>query len=718
MNCVEPGCPGTYQSDGWCDYGGHKAPADFDASAPPAPSLPSTPLVQSAASAPSAPSARSGGTTRTAVARTGRMGAGLVGIPPARVPDPASVVLSDPQIPEHERFCAVDGEPVGRGRDGRPARTAGFCPKCRTPFSFVPSLGAGDLVAGRYEVVGCLAHGGLGWIYLARARNVDNMWVALKGMRESGEAVALAQQELRFLATVDHPSIVKVLDFDSHEGEGYIVMEYVGGPSLRDLMRVRLEANGGAADPLPIEHALAFVVDILPALGYLHDEGLLYCDFKPDNVIQAGTALKLIDLGAVYRIDDRSSDIYGTVGYQAPEIARTGPTIESDTYTVGRSIAVMCTDFRGFQKDYVHALPTPDDVPQYREFDSLYRLVARATAEDPAQRFHSAEEMGDQVAGVLREVISVRTGTPTPGVSATFTGEIRGDLDAPDWRTLPVPLTDLDDDAAPYLASLTGLDADALLDALDRAPEQTPEVQLQRVRAFLDGGRVADAAQLVETLEQAGADWRAWWYRGIVELARNDTAPARATFGAIYRLLPGELAPKLALGLAAEAAGDEADAARWYEIVARTDPWFLTASFGLARCRRTAGDTTGAVAAYDQVPQTSAAYVDAQIAATRARLEAHDLASTLVAARTVDGLPLDPARRDGLAAEVMEVALDLVAANGSAPTGTVFGNELTEPGLRLGLERAYRSLAKRATTTDERIDFVDRANQVRPRTLT
>ena len=96
---------------------------------------------------------------------------------------------------------------------------------------------------------------------------------------------------------------------------------------------------------------------ILPALGHLHDLGLLFCDFKPDNVIDTGTSVKLIDLGGVYRMGDTTSPIYGTPGFQAPEIARTGPTVASDLYTVGRTLAVLCTDFRGYRGTYLHSLP-------------------------------------------------------------------------------------------------------------------------------------------------------------------------------------------------------------------------------------------------------------------------------------------------------------------------------------------------------------------------
>ena len=110
--------------------------------------------------------------------------------------------MENPRSPRSKRICPSCESPVGRSRDGQPGRTEGFCPKCRTPFSFTPKLQAGDLVGGQYEVAGCLAHGGLGWIYLARDRNVSDRWVVLKGLLNSGDADALAAAiaERQFLA--------------------------------------------------------------------------------------------------------------------------------------------------------------------------------------------------------------------------------------------------------------------------------------------------------------------------------------------------------------------------------------------------------------------------------------------------------------------------------------------------------------------------------------
>ena len=133
---------------------------------------------------------------------------------------------------------------------------------------------------------------------------------------------------------------------------GYIVMEYVGGTSLK---QIRKAHNA----PLPPDQAVAYIVEIAPALGYLHAQGLAYCDFKPDNVMQTDEQLKLIDLGAAVAHGRRGSAIYGTLGYQAPEIAWTGPTVASDVYTVGRTLAVLVMDVPQENGRFVEQLPGP-----------------------------------------------------------------------------------------------------------------------------------------------------------------------------------------------------------------------------------------------------------------------------------------------------------------------------------------------------------------------
>src|SRR5262249_61742895 len=114
------------------------------------------------------------------------------------------------QVPESRRFCAVCDRPVGRGRDGQPGLTEGFCSNCGNPFSYSPRLAAGELVAGQYEVLGCLAHGGLGWIYLAMDHNLGQRWVVLNGLLNTPPPPAhqAAVAERRVLAAGGDPRIL------------------------------------------------------------------------------------------------------------------------------------------------------------------------------------------------------------------------------------------------------------------------------------------------------------------------------------------------------------------------------------------------------------------------------------------------------------------------------------------------------------------------------
>ena len=706
----------------------------------------------------SVPVPRSRGTTgsRPPGGHTGRrrLGAGLIELPPVPVRDPATAVLESPQVEESKRFCGSSGRhPVGRGRDGQPGRTEGFCPVDGAEYSFTPKLERGEMVGGQYEVVGCLAYGGQGWIYLARDHHLDKEWVVLKGLLDTGDAAAQAAAiaERRFLVEAKHPGIVSVYNFVQHADRrtqttaGYIVMEYVGGQSLKQM----------AAGLLPLEHALTYATEALTALGYLHSKGLVYCDFKPDNTMLADDHLKLIDMGAVRRIDDVTSDIYGTPGYQAPEITRDGalPSPSSDLYTVGRTLAVTTFNFAGFTREYLHDLPAPETVPLLAEQDSYYRLLRRATDPDPLRRFTTAAEMAEQLTGVLREVLSTSDRKQRPSLSTLFSPELRaigaataagpGGARPPRATAaaepvtpadilagLPAPLADSDDPAAGYLATLSALDAPgqaaelaAVVTAGPKAPPgvaDSVEVRLALARARIMTGDLVGAAAGLEGLVDAGrGDWRVTWYQGLIELAGGHPDHARAEFEGVYDALPGELAPRLAVALAAEAAGDHAAAARHFQVVWTIDHSYVSAAFGLARVRLAGGDTAGAIEVLDTVPETSSHHVAAQVGALRARISGRgpaglSLASLTQAGQQLRQLRLDAASQESLTAELLQAALGWVAAGKAPPGQRLLEWELTERSLRFGLEQTYRSLARLVSAEDRRIRLVDLANDVRP----
>ncbi|PWI18363.1 serine/threonine protein kinase [Streptomyces sp. Act143] len=745
-------------------------------------------------------SVRSSGSSTGASAR-GRLGAGLVEVPGVPRPDPRAMVLENPEVPERKRFCSRSdcGAPVGRARGDRPGRTEGFCTKCGNPYSFVPKLASGDIVHGQYEVVGCLAHGGLGWVYLAVDRAVSDRWVVLKGLLDTGDqdAMAAAISERRFLAEIEHANIVRIYNFVEHLDQrtgsldGYIVMEYVGGKSLKEIANGRRTPDG-KRDPLPVEQACAYGIEALEALGHLHSRNLLYCDFKVDNAIQTEDQLKLIDMGAVRRMDDDESAIYGTVGYQAPEVAEVGPSVASDLYTVGRTLAVLTFDFQGYTNVFVDSLPDPDNIEVFRQYESFYRLLVRATDPDPARRFASAQEMAEQLTGVLREVVSLQTGRARPALSTLFGPELRvpdtelfpkldGEVSrlgarvvVPRRRSaapaaaavpapsplapvgaavptpvgaaalvksvatpaaalaLPVPRVDPSDPNAGFLAGLMATAAAELLGALAAAPAPSVETRLRQIRAWLENGDAHTALEALTRVEnERPDDWRVVWYRGVAALVTGDHEAAALAFDAVYDAFPGEPAPKLALGLCAEVLGQLDNAAEYYRLVWSTDPSYVSAAFGLARVQLAAGDRGSAVRTLESVPESSIHYTAARVAAVRARLRQRtaaagdvpfldDLTAAAGQVEALDAYGLDPARREQLSAEVLGCALDWVLSGGQgadpAARRVLLGSELDERGLRFGLERSYRTLARLARGGEERIDLVERANRYRPRT--
>ena len=641
------------------------------------------------------------------------------------------MLMDPPVVSEDKRFCAACNAPVGRGRDGQPGRSKGFCAKCRTPFDFDPKLTPGTLLGGQYEIVGCLAHGGMGWIYLARDRNLNDRWVVVKGLLNAGDpdAARAAVAEKQYLAEVEHPLIVEIYNFvAAPDGTSYIVMEYVGGRSLNQLLKDRMAANKGAFSGIPVDQAIAYIVEILPAFSYLHGVGLLYCDFKPANVIQVNDNLKLIDLGGVRRVDDDVSAIYGTVGFQAPEVAKDGASVASDLFTVARTLAVLIFEFRGYQTTFETTLPGPDQVPVFAEHDSLYRWLLKGTAARPEDRFQSAEDKREQLLGVLREVTaakahgSVTSSTPSrffeaPGLVSSETSTQSSVAE------LPALKTDPDDSQAAYLSSITATDPAARAEALAAAPQRSMGVMLAEAKTALDAGDTERAASAInDALVADPWEWRAVWLQGLVALGNGQPAEAVKAFNAVYGQIPGELAPKLALARACELSGENEVAARMYSVCARTDAAYVAAAqFGLAHLANRAGDRQGALDALERIPPTSRSYGEARHQRSLLLAGTNDAPANLedlsAAAAELDNASLDPTVRHQLRIRILEQALLHVQQHGESKV-SVAGTPARNRSLRLALEDAWRTAARLETDRGKRWAMIDRANAVRPRTTT
>jgi serine/threonine-protein kinase PknG len=602
---------------------------------------------------------------------------------------------------------------------------------------------------GQFKVEGAIAHGGLGWVYRAWDCWVPR-WVVLKGLidPDDPDSRQAAVTELAALADASHPNIVTVLTVVRHphpltgRDVDYIVMECLSGRSLKQLLQGR-----PADDPhLPVDQVCGYALEVLAALDHLHvKRGLLYCDVSADNVIHSTDGVKLIDLGAVCRIDgidDCYSPVWGNPGYQDPGIATHGPSVATDLYSVARMMAVLSFTFPGFFVG--EPIPGPGEVELLATYPSFAGLLRRATNPDPHQRFASAADMAEQLYGVLREVRAQQEGRPFPAASTLFGPELRvvgADPEVfptviPDRvaaaLALPDPQVDPADPHAGLLAAISAESPDEVERVLAALPDPSLETRLRVVRARIEL-RHSDIGDDLDALaHQWPGDWRVDWYRGLESLIAGDPGDdfARRHFTAVLNALPGEAAPKLALALCAAYEGAVELAAHHYATVWRTDRSYVSAAFGLARVRFAVGDIAGAGAALDAVPESSR-YADiARLCAILARARGYEagrppVADFFTAAEQLITLDLDDQRRELGIAEVLETVLEWHRAGRPWPQGnttnlpaTLLGHPLTERGVRDRLEEAYRILARRAATMAEQIAYVDKANDRRNRSWT
>lgn len=715
--CRQTGCSGAIE-DGYCNVCGHAAAARKQEPVSTRSSGISTGTGSTPVIGRSARGSRRSSSHSTSRSSRKQLGAGVISVPELPSTDPEKAIMAEARVPDHKRYCPNCDNPLGREK--------GFCGKCGQKYSFAASLQPGDLVASQYEVKGAIAYGGLGWIYLAFDR-VLSRYVVLKGLLnvqdESSAATAVAERQ--FLAAVKHPNIVGIYNFVQHGAEGFIVMEYVGGKSLKEIRKER--------GPLPVTESIAYVHRILGAFAYLHSLGMVYCDFKPDNMMLEENDVKLIDLGGVRRIGDPKGDIYGTTGYSAPE-AGEGPTVSSDLFTIGRTLAVLLADIRGFSGDHRYTLPSVQEEPLFAREESLYRFLLKATAHDPDDRFQSADQMADQLIGVLREAAARATGTPRTGVSSLFSGDVLAMAPSPgldpvraDYHQLPVPILDSADPAFHVIVNASGLSSTTQrVDVLRKVMQQfakSVEARLQLANALIESRAFDEAETLLKEVEAGDPwDWRVLWYRGRSFLAQGKAKEAQAAFDQVYFDLPGELAPKLALGLAAELSGNHALAIQMFDTVSRTDPAYASAAFGLARCLAATGDRKGAVAGLGRIPAASSLYTRARVESARALIGANHSSpgpdELKSASDAIEALSLEGLDRYRLAKQMLGTALELVTSKAivPAPDVKVLGTPLQENKLRAGLERALRGMAH-LSSGHEKILLVDEANRVRPRTL-
>lgn len=281
---------------------------------------------------------------------------------------------------------------------------------------------------GRFTLLAPLAAGGMGQIYLARARfagGLERLCVIKKVLPELARDPGFAARfraEAATLVALQHGSIAQVYDAGEEDGEWWIAMEFVDGKDLRRLMR-RVHADGRKV-PLPI--AIHVAIRILEALAYAHrrrdasgrELEIVHRDVSPQNVLLSYEGeVKVIDFGlarsAGDHADAQSGVVMGKFHYMAPEQARNLPLDRrADLYAVGVILYELVTGWNPFEEappgEVLEWAASPRIPPVKRLApeipDALAAAIGRALAVDPERRPATAEEMRLQLSACLAEI--------------------------------------------------------------------------------------------------------------------------------------------------------------------------------------------------------------------------------------------------------------------------------------------------------------------------
>ena len=273
-------------------------------------------------------------------------------------------------------------------------------------------INKGTKINDRYEIIKPIGEGGMANVYLAYDV-ILNRNVAIKVLRgdlaNDEKFVRRFQREALQASSLSHPNIVEMYDVGEDKGVYYIVMEYVDGKTLKQLIKKR-----GA---LTISECIDIMLQLTDGVEHAHEGYIIHRDLKPQNImIQENGEIKITDFGIAMALNNtqltQTNSVMGSVHYLPPEQASgKGSTVKSDIYSMGILFFELLTGnlpFKGDNAVEIALKQIRDDIPSVRAINpsipqSIENIVLKATAKNPKNRYASAKEMHDDLLTALNE---------------------------------------------------------------------------------------------------------------------------------------------------------------------------------------------------------------------------------------------------------------------------------------------------------------------------
>lgn len=273
-------------------------------------------------------------------------------------------------------------------------------------------LSKGQKINNRYVIVKSIGEGGMANVYLANDSILDRK-VAIKVLRgdlsSDDKFIRRFQREALSVSNLSHPNIVEVYDVGEEDGEYYIVMEYIDGKTLKQLLKKR--------DSLTLTEVIDIMTQLTDGIAHAHESYIIHRDIKPQNImIEDDGKVKITDFGIAMALNatqlTQTNSVMGSVHYLPPEQASgKAATVKSDIYSLGILMYELLTGtvpFRGDNAVEIALKHMKDKIPSIRKQNpsipqSVENILLKAAAKNPRNRYESAKDMHEDLLNCLSE---------------------------------------------------------------------------------------------------------------------------------------------------------------------------------------------------------------------------------------------------------------------------------------------------------------------------